>query len=48
MELEELRPEFVEQVIDFRKSIFGNLRIKSIKGRDINGSMLCELIKIYV
>ena len=33
MSLEELRPEFVEQVLDFRKNIFNKLKIKSIKGR---------------
>ena len=48
MSLEELRPEFVEQVLDFRKHIFNNLKIKAIKGKEIKGSMLADLIKIYV
>ena len=48
MSLEELRPEFVEQVLEFRKHIFNNLKIKSIKGKEIRGSMLADLIKIYV
>ena len=48
MSLEDLRPEFVEQVLEFRKKIFNNLKIKSIKGKEITGSMLSELIKIYL
>ena len=38
----------MEQVIEFRKSIYNNLKVKSIKGREIHGQMLCDLIKIYV
>lgn len=28
--------------------IYSNLKVKSIKGREIKGAMLCDLIKIYV
>lgn len=32
-----LRKEFREQVISFRKHLFGNLKTKKIGGRDVSG-----------
>jgi hypothetical protein len=38
----------MEQVIDFRKLINGNIKTKKIKGKEINSELLIELIHIYV
>lgn len=38
----------MEQVIDFRKLINSNLKTKRIKGKEINSSLLIELIQVYV
>ena len=47
MELDQLRPEFFEQVIEFRKLINRNLRTKKIKGKEISAETLIDLIKVY-
>ena len=48
MEIDQLRPQFMEQVIDFRKMIAKNVRTKRIKGKEINSDLLVNLLKIYV
>jgi hypothetical protein len=48
MQLDELRPEFVQEVIDFRKMIFQSLKNKTIKGKEVKGGMLSDLISLYV
>ena len=47
LELSKLRPEFTEQVMDFRRLISSNIRTKTIKGKEITPSMMIELIKVY-
>lgn len=48
MDLDELRPEFVEQVLKFRKNIFKQIKVKKIKGKEITGDILCDLVSVYV
>lgn len=48
MQLDELRPEFVQEVLDFKKMIFQSLKTKTIKGKEIKGAMLSDLISLYV
>jgi hypothetical protein len=38
----------VEQVLALRKSIFGSLKSKSLKGKTINGKMYCDLVISYI
>ena len=47
MELDQLRPEFFEQVLDFRKIINNSVRTKKIKGKEITPEMMIQLIKVY-
>jgi hypothetical protein len=43
-----LRPEFTEQVLEFRKLINTSIKTKKIKGKEINAALLVELIKVYL
>jgi hypothetical protein len=45
---EELRPEFVEQVISLRKRVVGRLRPKTLKGVQLTGEAYLATIKCYV
>lgn len=47
MEIDQLRPEFMEQVIEFRRLINSSIRTKRIKGKEVSPEMLVELIKVY-
>ena len=40
LEVDQLRPEFFEQVLDFRKLINSRVRTKRIKGKEITAEML--------
>lgn len=48
MELEKLRPEFVDQVQQLRRKVINRIKPKSINGRKLNGEMLFNLAKSYV
>lgn len=47
-DIEKLRPEFIEQVLDLRKRIFSGAKCKMLRGKPLNGAMLCGLIRNYV
>lgn len=44
MELDQLRPEFFEQVMSFRKTILSHCRPKTMNGKPLNGEMYLSLI----
>lgn len=48
IKLEDLRSEFVEQVLDLREKIFQSGKIKKINNHPINGEMLKDLLSCYV
>lgn len=48
MDLESLRPEFVEQVGTLRRKVINRMRPKTINGRKLNGLMLFNLAQSYV
>lgn len=48
MELEKLRPEFVEQVQMLRRKVINRIKPKQIHGRKLNGEMLFNLAHSYV
>jgi hypothetical protein len=48
LDLDQLRPEFTEQVLEFRKMISAAIKTKKIKGKEISSGLLVELIKVYV
>lgn len=48
MELEELRAEFVEQVMQLRRKVINRIRPKMLKGKPLNGVMLYDLMTQYV
>jgi hypothetical protein len=46
--MEQLRPEFVEQVMNFRKRILGKIKPKTFKGKILDGPMYLCLLSSYV
>ena len=48
MSLEELRPEFVEQVTSLRRKVINRIKPKLMHGRKLNGEMLYNLCASYV
>ena len=48
MEFDDLRLEFVEQVVQLRKKILGKLKIKNLNNKPLNGHMLATLIESYI
>lgn len=48
MDLESLRPEFVEQIQVLRRKVINKIKPKQINGRKLNGEMLFNLAQSYV
>ena len=48
LEFEDLRLEFVEQVVQLRKKILGKLKLKNLNNKQLNGNMLATLIESYI
>ena len=45
---EELRSDFIEQVIQFRKRVTQGLKIKTLNGKQLDGEMYCNMMSSYV
>lgn len=48
MELEDLRSEFVEQVMQLRRKVINRIKPKMMNGKKLNGDMLFNLCVTYV
>lgn len=48
MDIEELRSEFVEQVVNLRKKVLGKIPVKKMKGTPMDGNTWMGLLKLYV
>lgn len=48
MEYEELRPEFVEQIMQLRRKVINRIKPKMMHGKKLNGIMLYNLALSYV
>lgn len=48
MDLEQLRPEFFEQVMNLRKRIIQRMKPKTLCGKELNGEMFVSLARSYV
>lgn len=48
MELDDLRPEFFEQVLQLRKKILNRIKPKTLNGKQLNGEMVMTLCDSYV
>ena len=48
MSLSQLRPDFVEQVIELRKKVLNRVKPKTLNGKNLSGGMLCKLAESYV
>jgi hypothetical protein len=48
LEFDELRPEFVDQVIHFRKRILNRMKPKTLKNKLLDGQMYLCLLESYV
>jgi len=48
MEIGDLRPEFVEQVMTLRRKVLNRIRPKMMEGKKLNGEMLVNLALNYV
>jgi len=48
MELEELRADFVEQVMQLRRKVINKVKPKIINGKKLSGPMMATLAQSYV
>lgn len=48
MDLNDLRPEFTEQVMTLRKKVLNRIKPKMMHGKKLNGDMLLNLTRNYV
>ena len=48
LKMEELRPEFVEQVMQLRRKIINRIKPKTLNGKKLTGEMLCNLAQTYI
>ena len=48
LEFEDLRLEFVEQVVQLRKKILGKLKLKNLNNKQLHGNMRASLIESYI
>jgi hypothetical protein len=48
MELDELRAEFVEQVMNLRKKVLNKIKPKSVNNQALDGSNWLMLVEMYV
>jgi hypothetical protein len=48
MDLDDLRPEFMKQVLELRSKILQRMKFKMINGRKLTGPMLAHLSETYV
>lgn len=48
MELDELRADFVEQVMQLRRKVINRVKPKMLNGKKLNGAMLANLAASYV
>ena len=46
--MNELRPEFVEQVLSLRRKVLQRVKPKRLNGKNLNGAMFWNLVKSYV
>lgn len=46
--MEELRPEFVEQIHILRRKVLQRIKPKKLNGKALNGAMFWNLMKSYV
>jgi len=47
MEIDQLRPEFFEQVIQLRRKMLNRMYPKMINGKMLNGEMLADICQTY-
>lgn len=45
---EKLRPEFLEQILQLRKKILTRVKVKTFKGKALNGEMYLNMIKSFI
>jgi Guanylate-binding protein, C-terminal domain/Guanylate-binding protein, N-terminal domain len=48
MNMEELRPDFVDQVTSLRKKVISRVKPKTLNGKKLTGTMLATLSESYV
>lgn len=45
---DDLRPEFVEQMLQLRTRLIRKVRVKTLHGKMLNGDMLANLVDSYI
>ena len=48
MDLDELRADFVEQVMQLRRKVINRVKAKTLNGKKLTGTMLASLAESYV
>lgn len=46
--MEDLRPEFVEQIISLRKKVMQGMKIKQVNGQPMDGATWIQLVEQYI
>ena len=46
--MEELRPDFVNEVINFKRRVMGRMKPKMINDKKLNGEMYISMLSSYV
>ena len=48
MKFYDLRPEFVSQVLNFRKRVTGRMKPKTLHGQKVNGELYLSMLQSYI
>ena len=48
MNFDDLRPEFVSQVLNFRKRVIGRMKPKTLHGQKVNGELYLSMLQSYI
>ena len=48
IDMQDLRSEFVEQVVELRRKVIENARVKTLNGTELSGEMLANLLVSYI
>ncbi|CAG9315681.1 unnamed protein product [Blepharisma stoltei] len=48
MDENQLRPEFVEQILDLRKKVLESINVKIMNGKELSGEMIASYLEAYV
>lgn len=48
LSLDEMRPEFANQTLSFRKRILNGVKVKALQNQSLDGNLYCSMLNSYV